>query len=117
MTSNIRTVVKSLRDLQTWLKENPTVGGRTVETTWRLTAGLDQEIGLPHHDPKTDGDLPPMLDVLAEVDAVITTPSTVYLESVINRIADGDFGLPQHARVCASGVDDQCRESARSSDQ
>jgi len=78
-----KTVVQALQDLQAWLRENPTIDGRTVETTWRLTAGLDQEIGLPVHDPEVDGDLPPMLDVLDDVDAVITTPSTVYLESVI----------------------------------
>ena len=78
-----QTVVKSLRDLQGWLNNNPKVDGREVEATWRLTAGLDQEIGLPQHDDEVDGQLPPMLDVLADADAVITTPSTVYLESVI----------------------------------
>ena len=78
-----QTLVRSLRDLQTWLKENPTVEGRAVEATWRLTSGLDQELGLPQYDPKIDGDRPPIMDVLIDADAVITTPSTVYLESVI----------------------------------
>lgn len=78
-----QTVLRSLQDLQAWLIENPVIGGRVIETTWRLTAGLDQKLGLPQHDPQTDGDLPLMLDLLSNVDGVITTPSTVYLESLL----------------------------------
>ena len=76
------TVLQSLHDLQRWLAEHPTVDGRAVETTWRLTAGLDDQLGFPARDP-AEGDLPSMLEVMDNVDAVITTPSTVFLESVL----------------------------------
>jgi len=77
------TVLRSLKDLQLWLNQHPQIGGRTVETTWRLTAGLDLELGFAAHDPVNDEKLLPMLDVMDNVDAVITTPSTVFLESVL----------------------------------
>lgn len=77
------TVLQSLKDLQQWLNANPTIGGAAVETTWRLTDGLDEELGFAPRDPVTEGKLPPMLEVMDNVDAVITTPSTVYLESVL----------------------------------
>lgn len=77
------TVVRSLKDLQQWLAEHPTIGGRKVETTWRLTDGLDEALGFAPRDPVAEGKLPPMLEVMDSVDAVITTPSTVFLESVL----------------------------------
>ena len=77
------TVLQSLKDLQVWLAENPKLGGKTVEATWRLTAGLDEELGFAPRDPVNEGKLPPMLEVMDNVDAVITTPSTVFLESVL----------------------------------
>lgn len=77
------TVLQSLKDLQQWLDHNPTIDGRPVETTWRLTDGLDEALGFAPRDPVTEGKLPPMLEVMDNVDGVITTPSTVYLESVL----------------------------------
>lgn len=77
------TVLQSLKDLQHWFTANSTIGGAAVETIWRLTDGLDEELGFTPRDPVTEGKLPPMLDVMDNVDAVITTPSTVYLESVL----------------------------------
>ena len=77
------TVLQSLKDLQQWIDTHPTIDGRAVETTWRLTDGLDEELGFAPRDPVTEGELPPMLEVMDKVDAVITTPSTVYLESVL----------------------------------
>ena len=77
------TVLQSLKDLQVWLAENPKIGGKTVEATWRLTAGLDEELGFAPRDPVNEGKLPPMLEVMDNVDAVITSPSTVFLESVL----------------------------------
>lgn len=77
------TVVRSLKDLQHWINEHPAVDGRQINTTWRLTAGLDEALGLPPHNDRKDGPLEPMLDLLGRVDGVITTPSTVYLESAL----------------------------------
>lgn len=73
------TVVHSLQELQRWLNEHPTIDGRPIKLLWRLTAGLDEELGLPVNDHPSE----PMADVLDRVDGVITTPSTVYLESAL----------------------------------
>lgn len=81
--SQYDTVVQSLQDLRQWLVDHPALHGRTIETSWRLTAGLDEAIGLPTGNVTTDGPLRPLLEVLDDSDAVITTPSTTYLESVL----------------------------------
>lgn len=76
-----QTVIESLSHLRKQLEDSPVINGRPLEVTWRLRAGLDAEIGLP---PASEGaDLPPLSEVIDEVDAVITTPSTLYLESVM----------------------------------
>ena len=82
-----KTVVASLEAIQDWLKSNPTVNDRPIEVTWRLSDGLDVEIGISEAAPAKDedepDDRPPIGDVIESVDAVITTPSTMYLESVM----------------------------------
>lgn len=77
------TVVQSLRQLKNWLAENPSVGGRPLEFVWRLSDGLESELGVG--DDQDQEDRPPIGTVIENVDAVITTPSTLYLESVLRR--------------------------------
>jgi hypothetical protein len=82
------TVVQSLTHIRERLEKNPKVNGRTCEVTWRLTDGLEKAIGLPDDQVPVDSwDSPkkPMLEVIDEVDAVITTPSTLFLESIIKK--------------------------------
>ena len=83
------TVVQSLTHIRERLEKNPKVNGRQCVVTWRLTDGLERAIGLPESEiPSDEPDAPkqkPLLDVINEVDAVITTPSTLYLESVIKK--------------------------------
>ena len=74
-------VVQSLTHIKERLEKNPRVNGRMTEVTWRLTDGLEKEIGLPESDPKRHR--PPLAEVVENVDAVITTPSTLYLESIL----------------------------------
>lgn len=74
-------VVESLQHLRERLTENPLVNGRPTEVVWRLTDGLNEEVGLPDAPPLDE--LPPLHDVIAQVDAVITTPSTIFLESAL----------------------------------
>jgi len=76
------TVVDSLTHLKRIIDANPVINGRDVEVVWRLTSGLDEEIGLPA--PKK-GKKPSLLNAIDSVDAVITTPSTLYLESVLKK--------------------------------
>lgn len=73
-----QTVIESLQHILARMNANPKVNGRPVEITWRLTDGLDRELGLP----EVEEDPPPLGSVIQEVDAVITTPSTLYLESI-----------------------------------
>jgi hypothetical protein len=75
------TVVDSLKAVQAWFESKPAVGERPVKVTWRLSDGLDEALGVGDGvDPE---DRPPIGEVIEEVDAVITTPSTMYLESVL----------------------------------
>jgi hypothetical protein len=78
-------VKQSLADLKTALLRKPAAGAVRLEPVWRLTQGLDQEIGVDAGESaqaKRD-----LLDVLQNVDAVITTPSTTMLEAML-------LGLP-----------------------
>ncbi|MBI1247010.1 hypothetical protein GC197_04095 [bacterium] len=71
---------QSLVDLNEWFQANPEIDGRTVCPVWRLTVGMDQEIGVDGSATDTTGKQ--LAELLPEVDAVITTPSTAMLESM-----------------------------------
>ena len=77
-------VVEGLYLLRQRFDINNTVNGRAVELTWRLTDGLEQELGLPIPDDSASEAIP-LSDAIEMADAVITTPSTIYLESVLKR--------------------------------
>lgn len=74
-------VVQSLRDLKRRFESNNYVNFRPVEVSWRLTDGLHQEVGVEASKQKDIA----LSDAIELVDAVITTPSTMYLESVLKR--------------------------------
>ena len=84
-------LVESLRLLRQRFDLNNTVNGRLVEITWRLTDGLEEEVGLGNLqteqmlNPYADQTPIPISDAIELADAVITTPSTLYLESVMKR--------------------------------
>ena len=67
-------VVRSLRHLRDWFKERP-----NCVPVWRLSGGFDQIIGVAQASFSSAA----LYDVLDQVDAVITTPSTVYLEAAL----------------------------------
>lgn len=73
-------VVNSLSDLKQRFDRNPIVNGRSLEITWRLTDNLGDEIGL-EHDERSNSSL--LSDAIDLADAVITTPSTLALESAL----------------------------------
>ena len=75
------TVVESLTHIKRWSENNASVGARPIEITWRLSDGLESEIGVG--DDKEPENRPSIGEVIESVDAVITTPSTMYLESVL----------------------------------
>ena len=80
-----RQVTASLRDLKSFFEQNPVLNGVKLEPIWRLTRGLDAEIGVSSQVSDLSGH--ELANVLQQVDAVITTPSTVILEAML-------FGLP-----------------------
>ena len=73
-------VVQALRALQCHFQQGAEVGGRAVEICWRLRDGMHTELGIKEDHPV---DRQPLWQVLQQVDAVITTPSTVFLESLL----------------------------------
>ena len=74
-------VIKSLVYLHKRLTTKPIVNGRDIKVTWRLTDGLDEAIGIK--TKSKDQKRLPLSSVIDSVDAVITTPSTILLESAL----------------------------------
>ncbi len=75
---------QSLKDVRDWLRENPSVGGEPIEVTWRLTQGLAEQLGVPNLLTDTSGG--ELAELLSNVDAVITTPSTAMLEAMLHEL-------------------------------
>lgn len=79
----LQDTVQSLRDLDTWARAHGQVRGRTLEWTWRLGGSLADavrpcgRISSREHEG--------MAELLGQVDAVITTPSTIQLEAMLLR--------------------------------
>lgn len=84
-----QTVINALTHIRKRLEENSRVDGRVCEVTWRLTDGLDESIGLETADrniaDRNRRPREPLADVINRSDAVITTPSTLYLESILRQ--------------------------------
>ena len=78
-----RQVVQGLTELKNRFTRNNCVADRPVQVTWRLSEGLLTELSLPLPDQKHK--LPSLGETIEMSDAVITTPSTVFLESLIKR--------------------------------
>ncbi len=77
-------VVRSLQDVKQRLDNHPGINGRPVEVQWRLTHGLDAELGIVS-DYESLRNRPPLDEAIERADAVLTTPSTLFLESAIRR--------------------------------
>jgi signal transduction histidine kinase len=73
-----------LQDLKQRLDHNPWIAGRPIDVQWRLTHGLDAELGI-EIDYENLKRRPPLDEAIEMADAVITTPSTLFLEGVIKR--------------------------------
>ena len=78
----IATTIRSLSDLKSHLDSNPTVAGRTVEVTWRLTSGIESKIGV--ENVLTDLSGQELHEAIRNCDAFITTPSTSMLEAMLH---------------------------------
>jgi hypothetical protein len=73
---------RSMRDLKFWLSQHQNLSGTRVEPVWRLTQDLDKEIGVENLLTELSGQ--ELAEILQNVDAVITTPSTTMLEAMLH---------------------------------
>jgi len=71
----------SLRDLKNWFERNPELDGTALEPVWRLTGGMDREIGVSNRLGDVQGG--ELAEQLGTVDATITMPSTCMLEAML----------------------------------
>jgi hypothetical protein len=69
-------IERSLRDVR-----NHLTGRRDVETIWRITGQLAEELGVPNELRSVGSE--ELVTILERVDAVITTPSTAMLEAML----------------------------------
>jgi hypothetical protein len=74
--------VASIGALKSRLEASPRIGARPVEVNWRLTGGVASKVGLPEISLEN---APALMEMIDQSDAVITTPSTIYLESVLRK--------------------------------
>ncbi len=70
-------LVRSLRDLKGHLRREHA----SIEVVWRLTAGLDRELGVKNTLTELTGH--ELVELLRSVDAVVTSPSTAALEAML----------------------------------
>lgn len=75
-SEQIRIIEQSLGDVRDFLSCQ-----ETWEPVWRVHKGLELKLGLVDNFPELRGK--PLRDVLSLADAVLTTPSTVILESML----------------------------------
>lgn len=74
-------LIQSLILLRDFAQTQKLSTGRKIEVSWRIKEDLSTAIGVEATDETSR---PPLPQALASVDAVITTPSTLYLESVLH---------------------------------
>lgn len=84
-TPDQTTVTKrSIQDLKFWFSQHQSLDGARIEPVWRLTQDLDKEIGVENQLTQLSGH--ELAEILQNVDAVITTPSTIMLEAMLHRL-------------------------------
>ncbi|MEE2640593.1 MAG: hypothetical protein VX768_08215 [Planctomycetota bacterium] len=72
---------QALVDLRNWFQSHPVLRGKPLRPIWRLTCGLDEKIGVQQSSIEVEGNQ--ILEILPSVHAVVTTPSTTLLESML----------------------------------
>ncbi len=99
---------KSLVDLKSWIDRYNLVNQRTIQPLWRLTAGLDADIGVPNELRDTTG--ADLATVLGDVDAVMTTPSTALLESMLHGVPVAVLDYTNSPQYVTAAWTVTCRE-------
>lgn len=75
-------ILQSLKDLKEFFDQHSEISGRRIQVVWRIAGGLDRELQIQNHLSDLSGR--EIAEVLQQVDAVITTPSTVMLEGMLS---------------------------------
>lgn len=99
---------KSLADLKSWIDGYNLVNQRPIQPLWRVTAGLDAEIGVPNELRDTTG--ADLATVLGDVDAVMTTPSTAMLESMLHGLPVAVLDYTNSPQYVSAAWTVTCRE-------
>jgi hypothetical protein len=82
--AQMQRAANALRDLKDWFERCGEIGGVKVQPLWRITLGLEAQIGVSNELRDTTG--ADLAKVLEQVDAMITTPSTSMLEGMLQGI-------------------------------
>ncbi len=80
----IQNVRQGLLDLKEFLATKPKINGRVIRPIWRLTGDLEKSLGVKNELTELSGKQ--LNAILAEVDGVVTTPSTAMLEGMLHRL-------------------------------
>ena len=115
----IETTVRSLADLKTWFDAHDSIDARPIEVTWRLTAGLEDRIGVSNELSDLSGR--EIQDSIAQCDAMITTPSTAMLEGMLQHKPVALLNYHRHPTYvpaawnihCPQSIDEVLRQLAR----
>ena len=99
----LQTTTQSLNDLKNWHAEEKTINGRRVEFVWRLTKGLEEQIGVENQLTDLSGG--ELKEILSSVDAVITTPSTSMLEAMLTGLPVALLDYHNRPRYVSGGWD------------
>lgn len=77
---HVAAVKRALLDIKSWFEES--TRRDSIQVQWRITGGLQDELMIPEDQQSTL----PLGDVLQRIDAVITTPSTLLVEAMLQGV-------------------------------
>jgi len=81
---HLNLVMKSLKDIKTWLQTNQQINNIKIEPVWRLTQELHLKLNVKNNLANLLNN--ELLTTLKNVDAVITTPSSLMLEAFLLKL-------------------------------
>jgi hypothetical protein len=99
---------RSLVDLKAWIESYNHSSHIPIRPIWRVTAGLSNDLCVPNELRDTTG--ADLATVLSDVDAVITTPSTAILESMLYDLPVAVLDYTNSPQFVAAAWSVSCRE-------
>ena len=99
---------RSLVDLKSWIETYNRSRQALIQPVWRVTSGLAADIGVSNQLRDTTG--ADLATVLSDVDAVITTPSTTILESMLFDLPVAVLDYTNSPQFVAAAWSVTCRE-------